>query len=243
MNSDAAVQFGPEVGSLEGRVLPDDSGKHLLINLTHRGKDCRWPDYWPFGGGDVLVSAKWIKLMLGESERPDYYQFIEPVFAAGSFIPKEMGYKLLNLLDHVDCLDLEHSKFRVDSAGNKYITKTVLRHDAVDGLKHLFRIKGKETPVGVSRQLAEFIQKSDLTGMCFEEVELSLKPGTPGFELWLADRQRKEAKEEMEKIERRERLLLRKPDGTQYEPGDQYPVKPPEEGPLKEFPKSLPIPK
>jgi hypothetical protein len=236
--ADEAVPFGPEIGLLEGKFLPEDAGKHLIITLSGLGPESVWPDFWELGGVDILVSSKMRDKLLSVAEGPDYYQFISPRYSEKSIVPKEMDYKLLNVIDHLDCLDKDHSRFGSDGV----LLEPVLRHDAVDGLMHLFRIRGQRTEIGLSRQLAESLNMSDLTGIWLSEVDLSFKQGDPNYEQWIAARVQKNADHEQLKKERQKRLLIKKPDGKEFQPGEQYPVKPPQEGPFREEPKSRVIP-
>jgi hypothetical protein len=108
---------------------------------------------------------------------------------------------------------------------------------------HIFRIKEYRAAIGVSRQLGDVLLKSGLMGFSLDPVNLSLPSDAPGYEVWIAER--KIQVEERERLvqERKGRLgLVPKFDGTEYKPGDPYPVDVPDSGPFKEFPNTIPFP-
>jgi hypothetical protein len=166
--------YGDIGGFLDNRELPDDYGKNRLFRWVNHGNQNEWPDFTKYAPlGWVLISARCAEVLLNESESAEHYQLIEPVFLPDSVDCSHMGYKLLNLRDHLACLDIPKSDVVVDEDGYMSRVHTyVLRHASVEGLMHLFRIKEYPVSIGLSRQLGELLLKSGLTGFSLDPVEL-----------------------------------------------------------------------
>ena len=81
-------------------------------------------------------------------------------------------YKAANILDLVDALDLENSKydiFELDDEKIISVEKYSLKASAIQGLD-VFRLKGDTIPVFVSEQMKKLIEENGLKGFAFLEV-------------------------------------------------------------------------
>ena len=84
----------------------------------------------------------------------------------------EESYKVLNILDVVDALDLEQSIYDVFELGDEKIysvSKYALKKDAVKG-KDIFRLKDDTIPIFVSESIKTMIENNNLKGFDFLEV-------------------------------------------------------------------------
>jgi hypothetical protein len=171
--------WGDLYGFTKTEELPEEYGKHTLIRWVNMGEGFRWPDLTecvPMGW--VLVSAKMKDLLLRETEAAHYYQFIKPFHGEDSAECGDIGYELMNLRDHVAALDIQGSDLVLKEDGSvDRIFDYVLRHAAVEGLKHLFRIREYWPTIGLSRQLAQVLRESGMTGFSLREVSLACPPG------------------------------------------------------------------
>ncbi len=222
--------------------FPKDFAQHVEFRWVKKGAEGRWPDFYSGAGGWILVSLRFQELLLRESGSPEHYLFLEPVYTNDSADSRHMGYRLLNLCDHLTCVDWEHSRY-TERDGGKFVHEFVLRHNAVDGLMHMFRIKEDPSAIGLSRQLGGVLLNHGLTGFSMEPVHLSLAHDAPGYPAWLAEMEIQKDEWARRVSERRKRLgLVPKSDGTEYKPGDPYPIVVPETGPFKDFPDTIPFP-
>lgn len=83
-------------------------------------------------------------------------------------------YKVANLLDIIDALDLEHSKYDVFTLGDEKIIsveKYALNNQMVQG-HDIFRLKDDTIPVFVSERMKDIIENNSLTGFAFIEVDV-----------------------------------------------------------------------
>lgn len=83
-------------------------------------------------------------------------------------------YRIANLLDVVDALDLEHSQYDLFELDNEKIIsvekyalkeKMVLGHD-------IFRLKDDTIPIFISERIRDIIENNSMTGFAFIEVEV-----------------------------------------------------------------------
>ena len=83
-------------------------------------------------------------------------------------------FKVVNLLDTVDALDLSHSKynfFEVDNEKILYVQKYALKKDVVDGYD-MFRLKNDTISVFVSEKFKKIIEEKKMKGFDFLEVPI-----------------------------------------------------------------------
>ena len=83
-------------------------------------------------------------------------------------------YKIANLLDVVDALDLEHSQYDLFELDNEKIIsveKYALKEEMVFG-HDIFRLKDDTIPIFISERIRDIIENNSLTGFAFIEVEV-----------------------------------------------------------------------
>lgn len=82
-------------------------------------------------------------------------------------------YKVLNILDVVDAIELEYSdysEFELDNEKFISITKYAINGEKVSG-HHIFRLKNSTMPIFVSEKIKSTIEQNNLTGFDFLEVK------------------------------------------------------------------------
>ena len=83
-------------------------------------------------------------------------------------------YKIANLLDVVDALDLEHSQYDLFELDNEKIIsveKYALKEEMVFG-HDIFRLKDDTIPIFISERIRDIIENNSLTGFAFIEVDV-----------------------------------------------------------------------
>lgn len=83
------------------------------------------------------------------------------------------GYKVGNIIDVVDALDLSHSLYDELEIDNKKII-LVKKYALMNSVKehHIFKLKGYEIPIFVSELVKKLIEKNKLKGFDFLEVDI-----------------------------------------------------------------------
>ena len=87
---------------------------------------------------------------------------------------KNESYKVANLLDLVDALDLEHSTYDVFELEDEKIIsveKYALKAMEVQGLD-MFRLRDDTIPIFVSEKVKKVIEENTLSGFAFLEVDV-----------------------------------------------------------------------
>jgi hypothetical protein len=79
---------------------------------------------------------------------------------------KVKGYKLINPLRVIDCLDIEKSQVSWRDGTISFVGKTYIKKDKV-GDHHIFRLKGYKHPVIVSEKLAKSLKGTNFKGIAF----------------------------------------------------------------------------
>ncbi len=102
----------------------------------------------------------------------DMQVFDPPIFRESDGA-KVNGYKLINPIHSIDCLDLSKSKImRADDGHIKFCSDMHIKEDCV-GDHHIFRIKGYFPPVILSDELAKEIRNKGFTGFAFLRLGIS----------------------------------------------------------------------
>jgi hypothetical protein len=97
----------------------------------------------------------------------DDVQIFDPPIYRESDGAKVGGYKLINPVHSVDCLDLEKTKVtRAEDGHIKFCSSIHIKEERV-GYHHLFRIKDYFPPIMISDKLAKAIRKEGFTGFAF----------------------------------------------------------------------------
>jgi hypothetical protein len=132
----------------------------------------RFADYH-FGVGIALyVNERFIECLkaLGETN----YQLI-PI----SVLPEEKPYFILNILNIIDCVDREKSKYRLwteederpDRLGDFHVfDEMILDRNKVPKDVHIFRLKGFDLPVFITNKLADEFEKNKIKGFSLKPV-------------------------------------------------------------------------
>lgn len=115
-----------------------------------------------------------------------FYELLskEPLKANLQFLPVELvditsgstndTYKVVNILDVIDALDLEHSKydvFRLEGEKIIVVEKYALKENVVKNYD-IFRLKNDTIPIFVSERIKKIIEENSLKGFVFREVSL-----------------------------------------------------------------------
>lgn len=85
------------------------------------------------------------------------------------------GYSIANVVNVVDAIDYKNSTYSVFELDNEKIydiTKYALNENKING-KDIFKLKGDEIPIFVSEVVKELIEKNNITGCDFLEVEVT----------------------------------------------------------------------
>lgn len=83
------------------------------------------------------------------------------------------SYKVINILDIVDAIELEHSdysEFELDNEKFISITKYAINSEKVNG-HHIFRLKNSTIPIFISEKIKSIIEQNNLTGFDFLEIK------------------------------------------------------------------------
>jgi hypothetical protein len=100
-------------------------------------------------------------------------QIFDPPIYRESNGAKVSGYKLINPIYSVDCLDLEKTKVtRAEDGHIKFCSNIHIKEDCV-GNHHLFRLEDYFPPIIISDKLAKAISKEGFTGFAFMRLGIS----------------------------------------------------------------------
>ena len=86
----------------------------------------------------------------------------------------DTSYRIANVIDVVDAVDLEKSKYDEFDLGDEKVLsfeKYALK-ETVIARHHIFKLKNDEIPTFVSEEIKNLIQANNLTGFEFLEVEV-----------------------------------------------------------------------
>ena len=119
----------------------------------------------------LLVSNTFCELLL-KSDIKANLQFL-PVELVDVFSGNiDDGYRVLNILDVIDAIDLKHSKydvFKLDGEKIIMVEKYALKEEVVKAYD-IFRLKNDTIPIFVSEKIKKIIQKNKLSGFVLREV-------------------------------------------------------------------------
>lgn len=132
----------------------------------------RQTDYLANNLGWFIVSSK-LKGVLDGLEKDNIQYFPVRIINKCTNEPLE-GYFVANIINVVDALCLDHSKYSVfELDGEKIysVQKYALTKENVAG-KHIFKLKCDEIPVFVSEEFREEVEKIGIIGCDFQEVKV-----------------------------------------------------------------------
>ena len=119
----------------------------------------------------LIVSDTFSKY-INETTIKSHIQYL-PVKIVDTFSNEENNsYKVANLLDLVDALDLEHSiydVFELDDEKIISVEKYALKAIEVQDFD-IFRLKGDTIPIFVSEKIKKIVEENELSGFAFLEV-------------------------------------------------------------------------
>ncbi|MCX7747914.1 MAG: hypothetical protein N2645_13655 [Clostridia bacterium] len=139
------------------RAQDGDIATDYLVN------DLGWP----------VISPKFREILVQTNE-VNNVQYL-PIKIIEEKTKKELnGYSVINILDLIDAIDLNHSLYRtLEAKGRKVL---IFTHYALDSKKlgglHLVRLKDPIFPTFISEALKNELLKSRLTGLDFSEVRV-----------------------------------------------------------------------
>jgi hypothetical protein len=158
----------------ETKKIYDDylfrKGKKIDIDAelvtTNESWGKKYTDFHLGIGGAYHVNDKFINCMKGVGET-NYQLF--PI----KVLPDEKPYYILNILNVIDCVDREKSKFtlwteadeRPDLLGEYYrFDKMVLDRSKIPEGVHLFRVYGYDIVAVITKELAQEFEKNKIKG-------------------------------------------------------------------------------
>lgn len=138
----------------------DEEEGNVLIDLLNNNLD------W------FLISSGFKKVI--EKLEIKEVQFL-PVCIQEMHTKKEIsGFSVLNITGIIDALDQENTIFDDFGGGElsfKSVLKPVLKEEKLKGI-HLFRVKGDEYSIYISKTLKDALQKNKITGCVFKEIKV-----------------------------------------------------------------------
>lgn len=120
-----------------------------------------------------LIVSKRFRELIQDIVRDDAIQYLSTKITDVISKNETTEYEIANLLDVVDGVDLEHSKydvFELDDEKIISVEKYALKKEKIDG-HNIFRLKNDTLPVFVSERIKKVIEDNTLTGFAFLEVE------------------------------------------------------------------------
>ena len=103
--------------------------------------------------------------------KDDIQVFDAPVYFRNGV--KVEGYKIINPISVIDCLDIEKSEVRWDEDGTIYWCPKICINENKAGNHHIFKLKGYFQPVIVSDQLAKSLKGKGFKGIAFIKCGVS----------------------------------------------------------------------
>ena len=128
-------------------------------------------DYLAADNGWIVVSDRFCRIMSELFEGA--VQYLDVVVANKTTNEEYNTFKVLNVINHLNALDLDNSKYDVFEYGdNKVLSveKYVLKKSILKNL-HIFKLSDETIPVFVSESVKKLIENSFLTGFQFVEVK------------------------------------------------------------------------
>ncbi len=157
--------------AMEGKPLKT---KWAPVTLPYNPKEGTvFSDYLHNVYGWLLVSDRFIRCVKPFDE--DAVEYLEVTILNSYNGQERTDYKVANVIDVVDALDLDNSVYDTYvTAGKEFIVirKFSLKFSAVQN-HHIFKLSNEFTPVFVSEEIKNIIEKHSMTGFDFVPVQLS----------------------------------------------------------------------
>lgn len=132
-------------------------------------------------GGFVfpIISESFKSLLLQFKEDASFLEFLPVKFSNQTKNDKIPNYYLLNILTNIPCFDWDNSEYETyspEATPDKKILidfeKLVIKQ-ALVGERNIFRMEEQTVSVYISQKLKDAIEQAGLTGVEFEEIEVS----------------------------------------------------------------------
>ena len=112
-----------------------------------------------------------------ETERliSDVVQYLSVKILNSSNKTENHSYQLANILDVIDAMDFENSKYDIFEVKDQRVLsvrKYALKKSTVQG-HHIFRLKNDTIPIFVSEEIKTIVETNNLLGFSFWEVLVS----------------------------------------------------------------------
>ena len=142
-------------------IFEYDGSKEIMTDYVFNAY--RWP----------IVSKKFCSLVSGLVPS-DKIQNLPVTLFDVSEKCKDESYSVLNVLDVIDAIDLEHSDYDVLKLGDKkinFVKKYALKKKAIEG-HDIFRLKNDTIPLFISERVKNAIEENQLLGFDYLEVKV-----------------------------------------------------------------------
>ena len=160
-----------EYSAMEGKSLQT---KWPLVTLPYNTKEGSvFSDYLHNVYGWLLVSDRFIHCVKPFAE--EAVEYLDITILNSSTGQERTDYKVANVIDVVDALDLDNSVYDTYVAAGKefkVIRKFSLKFPAVQN-HHIFKLPCEPASVFVSEEIKNIIEKHSMTGFDFIPVQLS----------------------------------------------------------------------
>lgn len=143
-----------------GHRLKDDRSIKIVVS-----RDAKPLDFTQTALGNLIVSARTAKLI--EAIAPEEVQCIDAKIGR-----KHRGYKALNILDHVDCLDKKLS-IMAPRHGDRQDVLVLAINSKRAGSRRIFRVATWPVCVIVRPIIKEHFEREGITGAVFRPLRSS----------------------------------------------------------------------
>jgi hypothetical protein len=136
----------------------------VRVNTISNPRNIWW------AGGYLIVDLKWLAALqlVGESN----FELFPVSFADGHGKRDDTSFRFMNLLNNVDCMDMNLSNYDVDEDGFvAHVWRLVIDESRIPSDRHLFRIKEIESTILASDALMEQVIETIDRGAKFVRVE------------------------------------------------------------------------
>ncbi len=160
-----------EYSTMEGKPLKTNWTPVTLPYNTKEGNV--FSDYLHNVYGWLLVSDRFIRCVQPFDE--DSVEYLDVTILNSHSGKGRTDYKVANVIDVVDALDLANSVYDTYvAAGKEFIVvrKFSLKFSVVQN-HHIFKLSNESAPVFVSEEIKNIIEKHSMTGFDFVPVQLS----------------------------------------------------------------------
>ena len=153
----------------KGEKYDGEIPESVRLYIRSEDENLEHPDILPNPVSWLIVSQRLLDFWL-PSIKSDIQIFGAPVYRQSDGVKVE-GYKLINPICVLSCVDLEKTKTRIDKRGKlTCIGDIYIKKDCVKG-HHMFRAKENMHAVIVSYELAHSLEGKGFKGLAFIRCE------------------------------------------------------------------------